>query len=88
MGVGIPSNSDLNDCLTAGVYYCPSTAIANTISNTPVKAGFRLEVRQIIAAERYSQLLFANNNNSYQLYFRAYTGTWGAWYKVSGTTVE
>ena len=46
-GTEIPANADLNSYTTVGVYYSPTGARSETISNTPVtNAGYKLIVAQ------------------------------------------
>lgn len=85
--IEIPSNSDLNDYKTVGLFFAQTVAIVSTISNCPTSDAFKLEITNINSnnsgsdAGRMQQRLWTNTNipNEYR---RVYRGSWGAWYKV------
>lgn len=83
----IPSNSDLNNYITVGLFYTQNKSIASTISNCPVSDAFKLEVTTINSnnsgseTARMQQRLWTNTiiPNEYR---RLYRGSWSEWYKV------
>lgn len=90
VGTAIPENSDLNNYIAKGKYYCAGSAIASTLSNLPdgFAAGFSLIVEKITVS---------NDTGARQLIIPAYYGsafmyerkrsssTWGEWTKYSGS---
>ena len=59
-GTNIESNTDLNNMETPGIYYCTSSATAQTLSNCPVTSNFSMLV--LPKSQSYVvQLLFANS---------------------------
>lgn len=85
LGTPIPENSDLDDYTTPGVYRCVNGATAQTLTNCPTTVGFRLEVRYTINTSRMMQIIFGSATD--QLFFRAYTGSWSDWKKITTTSV-
>lgn len=87
LGVSIPSNSDLNNYRTGGIFYVVNNAVASTISNIPVDgSGFKLIVR-ILTSPTYCRQEFYKSTQPNTLYVRYYTGSWSSWYKFEGTEV-
>lgn len=84
-GTAIPSNSNLNDYKTPGVYRIESSTVAATISNIPTGAGAaRIEVKGLNAADRYLQIYYTGD----VIYQRRCNGSsWFSWYKFEGTAV-
>jgi hypothetical protein len=81
-GETIPSGSDLNNYKTPGVYTIISTAIAQTISNTPVNSGMSVWVVLIGETTEWEyQIAFSTNGN---IYVRELAGTSGfnTWKKI------
>lgn len=84
-GAIIPENSDLDDYNAPGVYSCMTKAMSQTLSNAPVEAAFRLEVKRT-ASVRCIQFLYPNVSTPI-MYLRTNTGSWSSWYSYSGTPV-
>lgn len=84
-GTAIPSNSNLNDYKTPGVYRVESSTVAGTISNLPTGAAAgRLEVKGLNAADRYLQIYYSGD----VIFQRRWNGSsWFTWYKFEGTAV-
>ena len=82
----ISENADLNTYTKIGTYYSPSTAVSNTIKNTPWKGAFKLIVENVNNDERIRQTIYGNALTC-DTYFRYYNGSWGSWYKVNLTAV-
>ncbi|MBO7212270.1 MAG: hypothetical protein J6V44_14890 [Methanobrevibacter sp.] len=83
-GTAIPSNSDLDNYKTPGIYRVESNNIAATISNIPNAGAGRLEVKGLHAADRYLQIYYSGD----AVYQRRWSGSaWGVWYKFTTTTV-
>ena len=73
----------LNNIVSEGNYY--NDQILYTFSNSPVtEKSFYLEVKQI-TSNRYLQILYVNESNSYFYMRTNYGGTWQSWYKYEGT---
>ena len=81
----IASNADLNTYRTVGVYTCPSASVAQTLSNCPTTSSFRLEVKQLINAERYVQEMYVNSV-TIPMFIRTYTGSWGEWVQYASAS--
>lgn len=87
LGVVIPNGSDLDDYITAGVYYVANSTNAATISNIPVGgSGFKLLVRYLSATNRLEQLYLKPNQPEY-VYRRTNAGTWSAWKRFDGNAI-
>lgn len=86
-GTAIPSNDDLNNYTTTGVWYA-YLAQAQSASNCPVNTAFKLIVMQLFPVGRYYQILMASGATD--IYLRFYnddTDTFTAWKKLSMTNV-
>ena len=86
-GTAIPSNSDLNNYTTPGVWYAYLTQ-AQSASNCPVSTAFKLMVMQLFPIGRYYQILMASG--APDIYLRFYnddTDTFTAWKKLGMTNV-
>lgn len=88
IGTSIPSNSNLNNYTTPGLYVCPTATVASSLTNCPsVGSAFLLEVRYTNADIRYRQTIYANNANS-DIFFRTYVSTgWSGWRKITTSAV-
>lgn len=85
LGTSLASNSDLNSLTTPGKWYATSTAIADTISHSPVSGvAFFGETIPSVAGSRYIQILYPNDDSG-DWYKRRYTGSWQVWVKYTGT---
>ena len=78
----IPSNSDLNDFITAGDYYISNNTIAGTITNIPKNTAGRLLVIYTINSTRLAQI-YITNYNPVGIYVRQYNGSWQTWRKLA-----
>lgn len=68
---------------TRGLYDCPTGAIAQSLSNCPVRMNFVMLVLQ--KGSYYTQVLFDGMN----VFTRSRTSSgWSAWYKITGSIVE
>mgnify|MGYP003293296468 CR=1 FL=1 len=78
-------NVDLNDIRESGVYYTTLNDNAATMSNTPIKEAFYLEV--ISMDENLTKQVWTHFNTTVgDVYTRKYyRGTWGEWYKTATT---
>lgn len=77
-GTAIPSNSDLNSYVTAGVYNVATDAIAETLTNAPCDLAGKLVVYAGVGSE-LEQVYMDTNNDEYS---RVYDGSaWGDWKK-------
>lgn len=87
IGTTIPSNSNLNNYTTPGLYVCASATVASTLSNAPsVGSAFLLEVRYTNANTRYRQTIYSNNATADE-FFRVYGASgWVGWRKVTTTS--
>ena len=84
LGVNITANSDLDDYRNVGVYYITTAAIAATVSNVPVAAAGRLEIKALNAVNRYIQIYYSVD----AFYQRRWNGTaWSYWYKFEGVQI-
>ena len=83
-GKTIPSNEDLNNYVTPGVYKSDSGTVSGTLTNTPhTTTGFKLKVEYLGASAYLRQTILPRTTCNY--YVRYCTnGTWGAWQKFSG----
>lgn len=87
LGVVIPNGSDLDDYITAGIYYVANSTNAATISNIPVGgSGFKLVVRYLSATNRMEQVFLKPNQPEY-VYRRTNAGTWSAWKRFDGNAI-
>lgn len=88
LALGIAQNSDFDDYMQPGAYYCGATTSA-TIAHNPYPTGaVKLYVEYLNATNRYIQKLIPAKYGSFQIYYRQYTNQgWGAWYLFEGTEV-
>ena len=78
------SNIDLNDLKTPGEYYSENTANTTTITNAPVKVGFRIEVKQITYGT-ILQKVIVNSDNIQEFYRYFSNNTWQPWYTYTNS---
>ena len=83
----IPGGSDLNDYLTPGFYGVKSTAIGQTILNSPISNAFSLIVRysynSATTNQRITQIISSFSQNKAEAYIRnMYSGVFGEWDKI------
>lgn len=86
-GTAISENDDLNNYTTAGSYYCPSSAIAASLSNTPYTgSSFRLEVVDTFGSGFLVQFLFATGAGANGLWMRVlHNNAWRTWRRTLNT---
>lgn len=78
------SNIDLNNLKTPGEYYSENTANTSTITNAPVKSGFRIEVKQITGGT-ILQKVIANSDNIQEFYRYFTNNAWQPWYTYTSS---
>ena len=84
--VEIPSNSDLNDFTSPGVYYCASGTVAATLVNTPINnAGFVLEVIPSHSSGIPTQIVFESVSTLSRVIIRRKysTSAWYPWFNAA-----
>lgn len=76
----ITENSNLNDYQTEGVYFCGTTTVAKTLTNSPTTDAFRLEVKKTVATStvRIWQIIYPNGSGAIKSRNLTSTG-WNAW---------
>ena len=78
------SNIDLNNLKTPGEYYSENTANTTTITNAPVKSGFRIEVKQITGGTILQKVI--SNSDHIQEFYRYFSSdTWQPWYTYTNS---
>lgn len=78
----INENDDLDNYLTCGDYTCSTSAIASTLSNSPItNAPFKLTVEYLHDKERLIQTV-TRSSIFLERYVRFYNGEWGYWQKI------
>lgn len=78
-GIEIPSNSNMDNYITPGKYFCYNTATAQTITNAPFIAGYSFEVN-VAGSDWIHQIARKASNNQVLERRRAPdTGNWTAW---------
>ena len=96
---GLAANSDLNNCYLTGDYYSTSNSITGSLSNKPsdLTKAFRMTVLNSYygvgggtTTDAITQIITLINNVTPCLYIRHKpgSGSWGSWYKFSGTEVS
>lgn len=79
--ISIPSGSNLNSYTTPGLYYNPSNAQVQTMTNRASNYSFSLIVTKHAGV---SQLWTDYSSSSHNIYHRNYyNGTWGSWKLLS-----
>ena len=91
LGETILVDQDLNTFTTVGSYTCPSSAIAQTLANTPYTVtGFKLEVFNTTSANQIIQEIKCNSDScrTYRRKGNCSSNVWtfGTWYQVIHTT--
>ena len=77
----VPSNSNLNNYTTPGMYYNPSDAETRTMSNVPIANAFSLLVERHAGWKQTFTVYFTGN--PYTWIRNYYNGSWGAWKRVA-----
>lgn len=77
----IPSNSNLNNYTTPGMYYNPSDAETRTMSNVPQANAFSLLVERHAGYKQTFTVYFTGN--PYTWVRNYYNGSWGAWRRIA-----
>lgn len=85
-GTQLTTGQDLNDLMTPGVYYSPSSFVTSTLLNTPdgVSIGFRLVVETSTMLDCIHQIIIPHQTAS-TLFLRIYspdTTGWRPWQKL------
>lgn len=97
LGTVIKSNTDLNDVVKEGKYFCAASSVAITLVNCPVTVGFSMYVLKQGGTNRgYMQMIVANPiSNKLNIYNRFVSvSTSGVpetatpWYVITSTAVE
>ena len=92
-GTSIPQSSDLNNYTTIGNYYCVSTAIAQTLLNTPTffstMPAFILKVFNTVSSS-IGQIIIThssniNTSNRYFIRELLTSGDWNNWVQIGPT---
>ena len=71
------SGNDLNNYTVPGMYFCPVTQTAASLSNLPAPYAFSLLVEKH-AGYKQTFTVF----HTADTYIRCFNGTWGAWRKI------
>lgn len=90
LGTALTNGADLNAVTGLGVYYAPSTTIAQSLINCPAAFTFRMEVKTTNGSNRFMQTIYEISTASGQItiYRRAYTvNGWQQWYRFEGVQV-
>lgn len=83
MGGGIQSvylgeNTNLNNIIDPGLYYCPANAVVNTMTNVPRTMAFSLLVEKHAGVKQTFTNYEPTNSITYVRNF--YNGSWGGWH--------
>lgn len=83
----IPTNANLNNYTTAGVYYCANSATSQSLSNSPYtqgiwtgSTGFRMEVIITTGTGYGVQKIITHNPNTMVFYRTLNNGTFNSWH--------
>lgn len=90
IGTSLTNGLDLNTVTGLGVYYAPSTTIAQSLINCPASFTFRMEVKTTNGSNRFMQTIYEVSTATGQItiYRRAYTvNGWKQWYRFDGVPV-
>lgn len=79
-GVELPINSNLNDYITVGNYYCSLSNITNTFSNCPIREAFTMKVEYSTGIGFVCQTV--RSYSSGVQYYRILTNGWTQWVGV------
>ena len=74
----IPEDSNLNDYIIAGTYYCSGTSIATTIANSPTVYNYKLIV-EFITAGFIQQTVLDRMGHKWTRCYTISSETWGDW---------
>lgn len=86
VGTSIPSNADLNDYITAGVYKIAPTSITSTISNMPVqKAGKLVVLSGISVNEDWFIQMYYDHEGIIYVRRRNNSPAWSEWKQFAST---
>ena len=78
----IGTSANLNNYTRPGFYYCNTSAVAATVSNTPSNDAFSLFVERHAGTKQVFSNYRENDVGTWQRNY--YNGTWGSWVKTSG----
>jgi hypothetical protein len=90
LGTALTNGLDLNTVTGLGVYYAPSTTIAQSLINCPATFTFRMEVKTTNGSNRFMQTIYevSTATGLITIYRRAYTvNGWQQWYRFDGVPV-
>lgn len=85
----IQSNHNMNTYSTPGVYVCPTQSIANTLENSPLSGGFRLEVTMMGNNTNFVWQKAIENSDKLTEYVRFSSNggaSWTVWRQTYGNT--
>ena len=76
----IPTNADLNNYKTAGLYFCDTDT--TTILNNPTQYGFSLFVEKV-SSTAVNQKLVVHKDGGGKIYTRSFSTSWSNWNTVT-----
>ena len=79
----IAANTNLNNLIIPGFYYCPANSTVGTLANSPTTNAFFLIVGK--HAGVYQEIVEYVTGNPKRFMRNQYGGTWGSWYRVFTT---
>ena len=87
-GTAIPSNNDLNDYTSLGIYTVGSNSIAASIANIPANYGGRLEVIATIDNSQFVKQIYTCNESDGLVYTRRQLSNgWSSWTLLTAEVV-
>ena len=84
--IDIPSSTDLNNCTQLAGYVCTGASTAATLINCPINKAFRMDVYKISNSTIFQRII--SNEGDVVFIRRSLGGTFGSWYRFSGTVVS
>lgn len=87
-GTALAAGDSMDDLIYPCKFYSANGTISASVQNAPIanKAFFGYTMRSISPNAQFIQIAIENDEN-FIIYKRRYTGTWGAWYKITGEPV-
>ena len=73
----INANSNLNDYIEQGSYYCPQDVVASTILNSPSKKAFHLEIYKHAGVRQVLMTYMIEKVETFERNY--YKGNWSNW---------
>ena len=86
-GVAIPTNADLNNYKTPGLYFIDSDGTATSVSNTPVNYGAVVEVLSL-RSNLIQRYMISGSGKIYQRRYQYSADLWYGWYRFEGTAMQ